>query len=183
MRRLGLCLLVVGGLVAAYALLIFDASVGSDFGSRRIMNLGLMQDRQNMLIAGCVAAIVGTLLVVFAKSIESTAMARNANDFRACPFCAEPIRMAAVICKHCGKDVVSMAPQGQGEHPAAIPSSATPSGVAAGARASGFALVKEMADSIAADPGTKAIGKFVFAVVSVLGALMMLWLLASLLLS
>jgi hypothetical protein len=27
------------------------------------------------------------------------------TDARPCPFCAEPIKMAAVVCKHCARDV------------------------------------------------------------------------------
>lgn len=27
------------------------------------------------------------------------------NDTKACPFCAETIKAAAVVCKHCGRDV------------------------------------------------------------------------------
>lgn len=29
------------------------------------------------------------------------------SDTRACPFCAEDIRNAAIVCKHCGRDVPS----------------------------------------------------------------------------
>ena len=32
------------------------------------------------------------------------------NDMRVCPYCAEPIRAAAIKCKHCGSDV-SPAPE------------------------------------------------------------------------
>ncbi|CAM5795688.1 SHOCT domain-containing protein [Rhizobacter fulvus] len=72
MRSIGKILLVVGGLMAAYALLIFDPSVSS--GSGRVLNIGLLQDRQNLLLAGGMACIVGVLLVLFAPSATSKAV-------------------------------------------------------------------------------------------------------------
>ncbi len=64
MRALGILMLVVGGLVAGFAVFLFDPSVESGFGGGRINNLGLMQDRQNYLIFGCALAIVGSILAV-----------------------------------------------------------------------------------------------------------------------
>lgn len=61
--------MLAGVLAAGYALLVFDPSLVSSFEGRRINNLGLMQDRQNVLIAGCVSAIIGIILIV--ASVES----------------------------------------------------------------------------------------------------------------
>ena len=64
MKNWGIIILLTGVLAAGYALFVFDPSLASDFDGRRFNNLGLMQDRQNMLIAGCVAAIIGIILIV-----------------------------------------------------------------------------------------------------------------------
>ncbi len=40
---------------------------------------------------------------------QSSSVAPTAGSTRACPFCAEPIQRAAVVCRHCGRDVLPMA--------------------------------------------------------------------------
>lgn len=66
MQRWGSIILGLGLVGATYALLIFDQSVPvADFG--RVNNLGLMQDRQNLLIASCVAIIAGLIMVLAAR--------------------------------------------------------------------------------------------------------------------
>lgn len=62
LRGFGIILLVVGlcGLVWALNL---DASVATEYGTR-INNIGLLNDKQNYLIASGVAALIGLLLVL-----------------------------------------------------------------------------------------------------------------------
>lgn len=58
-------MVLVGAVMAgAYALFVFDPSVPTGTGAR-VNNIGLMQDRQNLLIASCAAAFVGCILMVF----------------------------------------------------------------------------------------------------------------------
>jgi len=51
----------------AYALFVFDPSVPVP-GGQRVNNLGLLQHRQNLLIASCVVALIGCILAVFSGS-------------------------------------------------------------------------------------------------------------------
>lgn len=37
-------------------------------------------------------------------------MTEESNDTKTCPFCAETIKAAAIVCKHCGRDLVVQAP-------------------------------------------------------------------------
>jgi hypothetical protein len=67
MRSLGVLALIVGALVAGYALFVFDPTVAG-YGGDRINNIGRLSDRQNLLIAGSVIAIIGALLAVFGGS-------------------------------------------------------------------------------------------------------------------
>jgi hypothetical protein len=79
MRTLGKMLLIGGLLVAAYALLGYDTTVAGHDG-QRIHNIGLLQDRQNLLIASCVAAIIGALLVATNKGEGRTNRASTPNS-------------------------------------------------------------------------------------------------------
>lgn len=51
------------------------------------------------------------LLLLFAPSLKATPKYQNAgaDAERRCPFCAEVIQRAAIVCKHCGRDL-PMAP-------------------------------------------------------------------------
>lgn len=66
MRTFGGWLMALAALIGIYALFFFDTSVSTGLG--RVHNLGLMQDRQNLLIAACAAGIVGTLLMLLGGS-------------------------------------------------------------------------------------------------------------------
>jgi hypothetical protein len=61
-QTIGGLLLVAGLAIAAYFFLGFDASVES--GSGRVMNLGLMADRQNGIIIGIGLGVVGAIMLV-----------------------------------------------------------------------------------------------------------------------
>jgi hypothetical protein len=62
MQTIGGLLLVAGLAIAAYFFLGFDASVESGYG--RVMNLGLMADRQNGIIIGIGLGVVGAIMLV-----------------------------------------------------------------------------------------------------------------------
>lgn len=107
MRGFGILALIVGLIVVIVAMAM-DVSVSTGMG-RRVNNIGLMAQQQNFLIIGALAAIAGLLMVIFGgrKQTDRQHMAAimESKDSRPCPFCAEPIKHAAIKCKHCGTDV------------------------------------------------------------------------------
>ena len=64
----GLVCLCLGGFMTIYFFMFFDPSVKSDFGTGRINNLGLMQDKQNGLTIGLVLTVVGVLILLLKKT-------------------------------------------------------------------------------------------------------------------
>lgn len=105
MRGLGAVALIAGIIwmvIAANA----DVSVATGLGGR-VNNLGLMADRSNQTMIGGIIGIAGLLMVIFGgKKSESAGVAAVAlDDGRPCPFCAEPIKHAAIRCKHCSADI------------------------------------------------------------------------------
>ena len=54
------------------------------------------------MIGGSIAAVLG-LGMIFAAGGSAAAM-------RTCPKCAEAVRVAAVVCKHCGADLKPVSP-------------------------------------------------------------------------
>lgn len=66
MRTFGWWVFVAGVLGALYALLGLDPSVATSTGER-VVNLDLLQTRQNVLIAGCAAAVVGLLMALLSS--------------------------------------------------------------------------------------------------------------------
>lgn len=79
MRTTGKVVLVVGCAMAAYALLLFDPTVSNGDGGR-VNNIGLLQDRQNLLIAGCAALIAGVLMLVLGKPGASSDTAEQGRE-------------------------------------------------------------------------------------------------------
>lgn len=105
MKAIGIVLLIIG-VIAFFVAFNMDTTVASDFGSRRIHNIGLMNDRQNIIIVGGVLAVIGAIFVAFArKSYQPTETAIDNSSARACPYCAETIKAAATICRFCQKEL------------------------------------------------------------------------------
>jgi hypothetical protein len=110
-RIVGLLLLVGGLSGSVYFYGFFDTSIevptreilGTTIGGGRVNNLGLMQDRQNGIIFGFGAAIVGGLLMFVGRDRTKTL----ADDERKCPFCAEHVKAEAKVCRYCHKELPS----------------------------------------------------------------------------
>jgi len=103
-------LLFLGGIIAAvYFFVSFDTSVavpsttilGTTIGGGRVNNLGLMQDRQNGIIFGFGAALLGAALIYLGRDRTKTLGA----DERKCPFCAEHVKAEAKVCRYCHKEL------------------------------------------------------------------------------
>jgi RNA polymerase subunit RPABC4/transcription elongation factor Spt4 len=93
MRTVGKILLIVGVLVACFALFVFDTAVVTIDGSL-VNNIGLMSDRQNLIIVGGFVFIAGLLILLFG--------AKDSRNLVNCPECKELVIKDATICKHCG---------------------------------------------------------------------------------
>lgn len=103
MRNFGYFVLVVGMLCIVGALAM-DVSVSS--GARRVNNIGLMAERQNFILIGGLMLLIGVIMAVAGKrQIDAVT---SSNHGRACPICAETIKLAAVKCRHCGSEVESI---------------------------------------------------------------------------
>jgi hypothetical protein len=103
MRNFGYFVLVIG-LLCLVGALAMDVSVSSGVG--RVNNIGLMAERQNFLLIGGLMLLVGVIMAIAGKRQKGAD--DSSDDSRACPFCAETIKCAAVKCKHCGSEVVSI---------------------------------------------------------------------------
>lgn len=110
MRGFGILALIVG-LIAVIGAMAMDVSVSTGMG-RRVNNIGLMAQQQNYLIIGALVALAGLLMTIFGGKKQMTsqqiASIMESKDSRPCPFCAEPIKHAAIKCKHCQADVPSV---------------------------------------------------------------------------
>ena len=103
MRKLGFTLLIIGflGLVLTFSM---DTSVSSGIGGGRVHNIGLMNDKQNLLLVFAVLAIAGAIFAARGGAKTSETIV-STPALRKCPYCAESIQIEAKLCRHCGKDL------------------------------------------------------------------------------
>lgn len=103
MKSYGIALLFVGAL----ALLIgfnMDTTVYSDGG--RVHNIGLLNERQNIIIFAGIMTVIGAVFLGLAsKNNVLEGRSNTSSDTRKCPFCAELVKTEAIICRHCQKDL------------------------------------------------------------------------------
>ena len=98
------------GVVGLLATLIMDTSVASPLGGR-INNIGLINDKQNLLLVFAACSIVGAIFVAFEGNRIPARVPLPAASMtpwrieRKCPFCAEQIKAEAVICRYCQKEM------------------------------------------------------------------------------
>lgn len=71
--------------------------------SQKVHNLDLSERRRTHLMISGLLAVVGTVLFGFGS--VSNSAPTTLGKVRNCPFCAESIKIEAIVCKHCGKDV------------------------------------------------------------------------------
>ncbi|WP_431145010.1 hypothetical protein [Pseudomonas alvandae] len=102
MKGFGTFALITGICWLVFALNM-DVSVATGAGGR-VNNLGLMADRQIHTIVGGMIALAGLLMVLLGGKTSATQTAAQ-FDTRPCPLCAEPIKNAAIKCRHCGANV------------------------------------------------------------------------------
>ncbi len=104
MKILGIIGVIVG---AVWALIAFNLDTSIDTAYGRVNNLGLMADRQQHLMLSIAVLAISVLLFLFGKRSVNTDQSESFQNSstRACPFCAELIKIEAIKCKHCGSDV------------------------------------------------------------------------------
>ncbi|KPA87041.1 hypothetical protein PF66_06386 [Pseudomonas asplenii] len=102
MKGLGTFTMIAGICWLIFALGM-DVSVPTGAGGR-VNNMGLMADRQIHTIVGGMVTLAGLLMVLLGGRNAPSAL-QTETDARPCPLCAEPIKFAAIKCKHCGSDV------------------------------------------------------------------------------
>jgi len=65
-------------------------------------------------IAILLSPLIGFIIALVVQPItaETDARAVNSGEFSKCPFCAELVKSAAIVCKHCGRAIpASNSPQ------------------------------------------------------------------------
>jgi hypothetical protein len=96
--------LVAGLVLLAYALLM-DTTAG-----REVHNIGLLNEQRNLLSLGSLGVVVGLAMVAWSRATGSLVIVFGGRlRHKTCQFCAESIRVDAIVCRFCGRDLQATA--------------------------------------------------------------------------
>lgn len=110
MKKIGISLLALGILwgIVALSMETSVATKGKHGVPKRVVNLSLMEQRRTHLTIATLATLVGAIFtgIGFIQPGQFSGANHHRNSTaRRCPFCAEEIQQAAVVCKHCQRDI------------------------------------------------------------------------------
>jgi hypothetical protein len=105
-KGFGIVALIVGLAVGAFGLAM-DTTV-EGYGDRRVHNIGKMDERRTRLVISGVLVVVGVMLIGFGTlKSGATGQSSVSEDQRVCPYCAETVKAAAIVCRYCNRDLPS----------------------------------------------------------------------------
>jgi len=93
-------LMLVGGLIGLIVGFTIDTTVASGTAGGRVHNIGLRNDKQNLLLVSSAISVVGAIFVGFGSRAKSNVTSMPPQE-RTCPICAERITVEATVCPYC----------------------------------------------------------------------------------
>jgi len=98
-----LCVAALAALIIGFS---YDTSVATGLGGR-VHNIGLMSDKQNIIIVGGALLVAGALILALSSRSQAQVI-EGQPGYRRCPSCAELVKSEAKVCRFCQRDLPSL---------------------------------------------------------------------------